>query len=320
MAAAEDESGALNRVLPALAGAAATAPLLGLAGRLYAPLDAFSHLAPLYLIAAGLLGAHAFLAALIARRTTLLLAFVTAAASLALIGPEYLDRPPAAAPALPVPGQLKIIQLNALRSNHDLARVARWVNAEQPNIVTITEARHDLRDRIVRDTGWKLAGEMGNLMIFTPQVYRVMNRPDLPKGSPLTFVNATYDEPGGPVEVVTAHLGWPVDPRAPGQVRDLVSVVERLPRERMILTGDFNAAGWSQTIRHLDRRLGLIRRDQGLATWPAQMFGRPWPLPFVPIDHVYAGPAWRTVSVERGPWLGSDHYPLVVTLAPDAGL
>ncbi len=31
-----------------------------------------------------------------------------------------------------------------------------------------------------------------------------------------------------------------------------------------------------------------------------------------------AGPGWATVKVERGPWLGSDHYPLIVTLAPVA--
>ena len=39
------------------------------------------------------------------------------------------------------------------------------------------------------------------------------------------------------------------------------------------------------------------------------------PLPFLAIDHVYAGAAWRTVSVERGPARGSDHFPVVVTLA-----
>ena len=40
--------------------------------------------------------------------------------------------------------------------------------------------------------------------------------------------------------------------------------------------------------------------------------------PLLPIDHLYAGPGWATVSVRRGPPLGSDHYPLVVTLAPVA--
>jgi endonuclease/exonuclease/phosphatase (EEP) superfamily protein YafD len=84
----------------------------------------------------------------------------------------------------------------------------------------------------------------------------------------------------------------------------------------MILTGDFNATPWSAELRRLDRTLGLSRRDRGLATWPAQLSGRTWRLPFMPIDHVYAGPDWATVSVERGPWVGSDHYPVIVTLTP----
>jgi endonuclease/exonuclease/phosphatase (EEP) superfamily protein YafD len=84
----------------------------------------------------------------------------------------------------------------------------------------------------------------------------------------------------------------------------------------MILTGDLNTTPWSFGLQRLDRTLGLVRRDRALSTYPAQLFGRPWPLPFLAIDHVYAGPGWATVKVERGPWLGSDHYPVIVTLAP----
>ena len=42
------------------------------------------------------------------------------------------------------------------------------------------------------------------------------------------------------------------------------------------------------------------------------------PFALLPIDHVYAGPGWRTVRAERGPRLGSDHYPVIVTLAPSS--
>jgi endonuclease/exonuclease/phosphatase (EEP) superfamily protein YafD len=39
-------------------------------------------------------------------------------------------------------------------------------------------------------------------------------------------------------------------------------------------------------------------------------------VPFLAIDHVYAGRDWATVKVERGPRVGSDHFPVVLTLAP----
>lgn len=311
-----DAARGIDRGLPILAALVALAGVAGLAGRWITPLDAFSHLALVYLVAAAALAAHTPLAAPRARFTALALLALGAGASLALIVPEYLQKRPETAEPGPVPSQIKIIQLNALRTNGDIARVARWVISERPDIVTITEARHDLRDRLIRQAGWKLAGEMGHLMIFTPRHYLVMNRPKVDRRSQLTFVNATYEEAVGNVEVVTAHIGWPIDPDAPRQIRGLEDVVRRLPRDRMVLTGDFNAAGWSQAIRGIDARYGLVRRDHAIPTWPAQILGRPWPLPFVPIDHVYAGPGWRTVSVRRGPWVGSDHYPLVVVLAP----
>nr|QQZ48664.1 hypothetical protein JKL49_14190 [Phenylobacterium glaciei] len=45
---------------------------------------------------------------------------------------------------------------------------------------------------------------------------------------------------------------------------------------------------------------GLERRTKALFSWPAYL-GAKVPFPFLPIDHVYAGKGWRTVSVKRGP-------------------
>jgi endonuclease/exonuclease/phosphatase (EEP) superfamily protein YafD len=88
----------------------------------------------------------------------------------------------------------------------------------------------------------------------------------------------------------------------------------------MIVTGDFNSTPWSFQRRRWDRAIGIPRRERAVPSWPARNYKRlKWPgMPFLPIDHVYAGPAWATVNVRRGPRLSSDHYPLVVTLAPVA--
>jgi endonuclease/exonuclease/phosphatase (EEP) superfamily protein YafD len=64
----------------------------------------------------------------------------------------------------------------------------------------------------------------------------------------------------------------------------------------MSLAGAFNTAPWSFDLRRLD---------------PA-LYG---PVAILPIDHIYAGGAWRTVSIARGPRPGSDHYLIVETLA-----
>ncbi len=294
--------------------AAATAALLAQGGRWSWTLDLFSHFAPIY----GLVGlvclAHVGLLARGLRHLGVGAGFAAVLGAAALMAPEYLRPagPTSAAPA----GTIKVVQFNMQRSNGDLARIADWLATERPDIVTITEARHDLRDCLTRQFGWRTAGAHGDLIIFTPAAYTVMRRPDLPKGVDLTFVNASYAQVGGPVEIVTTRFQWPTNEVTRKQPGGLASVLEQLPRDRMILTGDFNATPWSHQIRALDRSLGLARRDRAVATWPAEVFGRAWPLPILAIDHVYAGPGWATVKVERGPWLGSDHYPLIVTLAP----
>lgn len=298
-------------LLAGLANGTAIAALLALGGRWITPLDVFSHFAPIYVVVGLITG----LLALMTRQRVILAAAIAAvAAGLALMAPEFTR---STGPSLPAgrAGQIKVIQFNAQRTNRDLGRTVDWLVAQDPDVVAISEARHDLRDRLMARK-WGLAGEQGSLMIFTRAPYLRMVRPHVAKVSELTFVNATYDLPGGEAEIVTMHFDWPTRDTFRYQPWGLEAVVKQRPTRRMLLLGDFNNTPWSRHIRGLDTRLGLIRRDRAVATWPAEVLGRPWPLPFLPIDHIYAGPGWATVKVERGPWLGSDHYPLIVTLAP----
>lgn len=299
----------------ALAAAAlsAVAGMLAQGGRISPQLDVLTHFAP----ADVALGVAAMAAALIARpvrRLTLLLGLVGALAGGALIAPEYLRPPPPAANGH-VAGQIKLIQFNALQRNADLAKVADWLIAQDPDIVTLQEARHDLRDVLRKRTTWQVAGSREHVMIFSREPRLTMRRPPL-HGGRLTYVNATYPSASGPFEVVTTHLDWPIYDTFPGQHAALARLTAQLPRERMILTGDFNTTPWSFALRRTDRLLGLRRLDRALWSFPARLGRMTWPAPVLPIDHIYAGPGWRVVRLERGPALGSDHYPLVVILAP----
>jgi endonuclease/exonuclease/phosphatase (EEP) superfamily protein YafD len=306
--------GWVNVVLTAVVMAAAVAAALALAGARVPPFDVLAHFAPFY-VAAGLAGA--VWAAIAGRGPVIAASVLAVIAGAVLVVPELRrDAGPAAAAA--APGQIKVIQFNADRRNADLLRVADWLRDQDADVVTVTEARHDLRDLLVRRDGWKVAGGAGDLMIFTRARYLRMTRPKPPLPLDANFVNATYGHPAGPMEIVTGHVSWPTDPKVPYQIGALEFVTAARPRTRMIFTGDLNATPWSQELRRLDRSFGLSRRDRAVPTWPAEVLGRAWPLPFLPIDHVYAGSGWATVKVERGPHLGSDHYPLIVTLAPAA--
>jgi endonuclease/exonuclease/phosphatase (EEP) superfamily protein YafD len=298
---------------------AATA-LLAQGGRFSEHLDVLANLAPFWLAGSVVAGVLSLAGRGVFRRLGVCLALVGVLATAVLMTPEYLR---SAGPTAPLgsPGEIKVIQLNAWRGAKQLDRIVDWLQAENPDVLFVEEATPALRDRIRARTGWAVAGALSDDMIFTHQHYLIMHRPPPSPGWTLSWVNATYANASGPMELVVTHTWWPTDRRQPAQTSDLRQVVAGLPRDRMILGGDFNSTPWSFQRRREDAGLGLIRRDRAVATWPTGHAG-PWrwlaPIPFLAIDHIYAGPGWATTSVRRGPRLGSDHYPLVVTLAPVA--
>jgi endonuclease/exonuclease/phosphatase (EEP) superfamily protein YafD len=301
----------------ALGALAAACGLLALAGPWIAPLDLLAQLAPLILIVAA---AAVVLSLLGGRSLGAGLGLVGVLAGGGLILPELLR---SAGPAAPpqAPGQIKVIQFNVWRDNREGGRVVDWLEREHPDFVLIEESNQALLKQLIARTGWSVAGASTTSMIFSRAPYLVMHRPRSTDKQAFTWVNATYATASGPVEVVVTHFMRPTQRPAQTQFRDMTGVLSPLPRGRMILGGDFNATPWSAALRAGDRMFGLVRRDRALATWPADAIAdRPlaFPTPFMPIDHVYAGPDWATVSVRRGPRLGSDHYPVVVVLAPVA--
>jgi len=143
---------------------------------------------------------------------------------------------------------------------------------------------------------------------------------DLFGGSVKRFAGAwaRFGEGGDGFTVVATHYTWPI-PAGPQQAqsRRLSDFLNELDRSSLIVAGDFNSTPWSFALRRQDGRFALRRLTRGKFTWPTARFkswGLASPLPFLPLDHVYVGKAWRATSVSLGPSLGSDHRPVVVML------
>lgn len=134
-----------------------------------------------------------------------------------------------------------------------------------------------------------------------------------------SIIWATIRTPHGDVTVIGNHFTWPTNPpRQAWQTRVLLNTAAYFDKRDLIVTGDFNSTPWSFFLKRQDKALGLERRTRGVSSWPAghvSDLNLPSLFPLLPIDHVYAGSDWRTVSVKRGPRAGSDHYPVIVTLA-----
>lgn len=121
---------------------------------------------------------------------------------------------------------------------------------------------------------------------------------------------------GRPIVLAGVHFGRPYPPRRQNAERQaLAQAVARMDAPRVLLAGDMNLTPWSFGMRRVDRLLGpLIRRTSWLPTYPA-LIGttrKPWPIPFLPIDHVYAGADWLGTSLASVPIPGSDHLGLEV--------
>jgi endonuclease/exonuclease/phosphatase (EEP) superfamily protein YafD len=78
--------------------------------------------------------------------------------------------------------------------------------------------------------------------------------------------------------------------------------------DRVILVGDFNAAPWSWQLMRFAAASGLRRHGTYAASWPSL-------LPVVLIDNLLTTPDIKSVSFGMGPSLGSDHLPVIATVA-----
>jgi endonuclease/exonuclease/phosphatase (EEP) superfamily protein YafD len=70
---------------------------------------------------------------------------------------------------------------------------------------------------------------------------------------------------------------------------------------------------WSYRMQRLLAAASLRRHATFLRSWPAGWHAG-LPSPALLIDHVLTTPDIRTVSIETGPYLGSDHLPIVARL------
>jgi endonuclease/exonuclease/phosphatase (EEP) superfamily protein YafD len=280
--------------------------------------DLLTHFAPIW-FAGALLAAIAALVALrgLSRWIILAMGIVGVLASGSLMAPEFTRStgPHAGAEA---PGQLKVIQFNVWSHNLDPGATVDWIVGQHPDIVILEETTPDFRRLVEARTGWRSACRDCEVMIYS---HLPMARGYVGGGKPVgPLAHAVFHDAQGAFDVVGVHDAWPTDGAdQQRQEARLARVLSELPRERTIATGDFNSTPWSFARRNWDQAFAIPRRDRAVFSWPAGRITQreiKTPFPLLPIDHVYAGPGWATVSVTRGPKLGSDHYPVVAILAP----
>ena len=109
------------------------------------------------------------------------------------------------------------------------------------------------------------------------------------------------------------HLSWPFTPDTQKRHIDRLIAMRATISTPVIFAGDFNLTPWSYQLQRWLWASALRRHGGFLATWPTDGQFR-LPMPLFQIDHVVTTPDIKTISMETGPRLGSDHLPVITRL------
>ncbi len=249
-------------------------------GRWSATLDTAAHFSPLWLVGGFLAGA---LGALVSRseerRATVAVATTAVVLSALQMAPELWARATQKTVQPPKGVQtLKVVQFNAWGDNEDPEGSARWVIAQNADIVLVEESyggrgrfHKMLRAAYPYRTACVKERPCQNLILSKMKPAEqgdFADRPGERNGRPfLSVVYAAFGTGDDAFTAMNAHYAWPWP--AGYQQAQSVALAEKLKnfdRDNLILTGDFNSTPWSFTLRRQDKifeNTAVIRINSG---------------------------------------------------------
>lgn len=290
--------------------------LLGFVGDWSWALDLFSHFRLQYLL---ILATGGALAAIIRVWWITGASALLALANLMAIGPLY-----SAPETVPGRARIHIAHLNVLSTNADELAVLDWLEGVEADVVFINELSPAWEAAFETSRDWKLevsvprADNFGIGMLVRSDAAaglfetRVLQRFGVPAIEARTGLGGhevallglhTLPPVGGHngklhAQQIDEAIGWVDEQRAEGRVPTIV--------------GDLNTSPYSARYRRLVQGADLVDSQWGRGpqgSFPAGLPTR------ISIDHVMHDPTLVTVARGVGPSLGSDHLPVMVTLA-----
>ena len=292
--------------------AVAAPTVLALFARLHWFLDNLTSFTVQY-AAAAMLSVAAFL--VLRRPWWAAAACVVVAANLVQLWSAPHDEPPTKGEPL------RIVSANIHWTNREFDRVLAFVRETRPDVLLVVECT----------PAWEQA--LDPLRAELPHIVAVPR--DDPFGialfSRLPFETTELLEAAGTgfpsivarlrrgdqtLTVVGTHPPPPISAAASAarnsQLADLASLARRTEGE-VLLLGDLNVSPWSPHFQDLLNAGGLADTRRGFgayATWPVHR-----PPMLTPIDHVLISDGLIALDRSVGPNVGSDHYPVVATVA-----
>lgn len=237
-----------------------------------------------------------------------------------LPGPTLMPAAVAAESAAATVPPLSLIVVNVHRQNPDRSLAVAYLRDRRPDVAVVIEV----------DAAW-LADLSSLDEIYPHRVVEprddnfgiaVLSRWPLAEtevvtlgGTPFPNVTATVRFHDRDVRLIATHPYPPFTAAHAAALGNQLGAVADAAADAAapcIVAGDFNATPWSLPYRTFAARSGL--RDTALGrgvqpTWNARRVA-----PRIPIDHVFASPDLAVLHRAVGPDIGSDHFPIEVTL------
>ena len=278
-----------------LAYASLVAVILGELGRFYWLLELFSHFVPYY-------AATLLLATLFSPKTWQKCWFGLSAVLLALWMFTPLANPPT-----PAPTQQRFISYNLYINNPHVASDLNWIEKQSADVVFLTEAAPSMqmvqRLQAAYPHGCeRLEDTPFGLILLSKHALKSCTV--LQHGSLQNFP-AIRAELGNGRIVYAIHPPPPISAyMATERDRVLQSIAEQVQSEQgeVLVMGDMNNTAFAPSFRQFLHTSGLkLQAPRAMPTWQPG---------YISINHVLLR-SKQAAAVSYGPWLGSDHKPLI---------
>lgn len=214
----------------------------------------------------------------------------------------------------------RVIQANVHVANPSPSKLLSWVREEQPDVLVVEEVSPAWKAKLESVPGYRYhqvlpSSDSFGIAVLSRHPMRVL-APNGPATREAMFkttdIDVEIEWQGERVRVLATHPMPPIRSYLDA-LRDkyLAESAQSLggASDPSLLVGDFNATPWSGAAVGI-RRAGLDFSSALIPTWPA-MFGV---FAVIPIDHVVINKRWGVVNRQRGPDIGSDHFPIMVDL------
>ena len=207
---------------------------------------------------------------------------------------------------------LTVVSFNVWTKNQRLDEATRWLVDQKADVIVLQEMTPKNREPIKRALAatYPHVHDCGcnDIVMFSRQPWTAAGGQPRTAEQPAMSWFTLVDRNGREVRVVGLRPRFINDPAKYAAHYDwLVRHAGKLG-DRMILAGDFNAAPWSWQMLRFAAASGLRRHGTYAASWPSR-------LPLVLIDNLLTTPDIKSVSFRTGPFLGSDHLPVIATVA-----